>query len=682
MTLVANSNGVAEKSFPGEDAADRTVQVRPPGQGPFYNDAMVGMFFMAQQADEIMPWGSNIKQRDRALREFIPVESMFAAALGIVAARNAAFSWKLEGPPRKTAKMQKVLESANFGQGWANFVARLTVDLSTQDNGAFFEIIREKDSEDAEVIGIASMDALRCYPTGLPDTPVVYQDRLGQYHTMKWYQVVHILEMPAAYESPPGLQYCALTRIMRSCRIARDIDIYTQEKVGGRNARAVTLVKGVTPAQIDTAWQVAKIQNDAAGLMRYSQPILVGSVDPKADIGFETLELASLPDGFNAKESKEAYTALLAMGFMTDYQEFAPLPGGGLGTSNQSDILDKKSQAKGPGLFMKLVASAMNWSVLPADVEFAWDEQNADAEKLDADTKLVKAQVYVALVGIGVLSAEAARQMMYDDGWLPKEILDMMAQYDANANQTFEDTAPESPDDGGVPPPPGGTTPPVEATLNEGAQPEAQTAVKEETRDAHGRWNGSTGGSKTGGGGKGGGRDEGGFNSSGSGAASHYGKETAKWQKTLPKDLQDVASGKVGQRVAVNEELRKGLPDPAKMSGAASWERSYVAEQHAMIGKMDQLTGSHAYTLPHDVEVYRGVAGSVNLREGSVVKDKAYTYVTTNRRLAMDYTFGGGQVITTHLRAGTKVALGIPDQQEMILPRGARLRVDSIVSVR
>lgn len=478
MTLL---EGTAQKSFPLEDAVDKSVQKIPPGQGPFYNDAMSGLLFMAQQADDVMPWGVNVKGRDRMLREFIPQESMFASALGIVAARNAAFSWKLEGPPRKTSKMQRVIESANAGKGWAHFIASLTVDLSSQDNGAFFEIIRVEDSEEAEVVGIASMDAARCYPTGIPETPVVYQDRLGAYHWMKWYQVVQLMEMPSGYESPPGLQYCTLTRVLRAVRIIRDVDIYTSEKIGGRNARAVTLVKGVTPEEITKAWARAQFQNDAAGLLRFSQPVMVGSVSPTADIGFETLDLAGLPDGFIAKDEKEMYTVILAMGFMTDYQEFAPLPGGGLGTSAQSQVLDKKSQAKGPGLFMKLIATAMNWAVLPADVEFSWDEQNADADKAVADINQVKATTYKVYLDGGVLNPEAVRQLMYDDGELPKEILDMMAQYDANENQTFEDFAPEEADDGGVPPPPGGTTPPVEATLNEGAQPQAQaaTTVKE-----------------------------------------------------------------------------------------------------------------------------------------------------------------------------------------------------------
>ena len=69
--------------------------------------------------------------------------------------------------------------------------------------------------------------------------------------------------------------------------------------------------------------------------------------------------------------------AVLALAFLVDYQEFAPLPGGNLGTSAQSQVLHMKSRGKGPGLFMKLFAHFMNFGgVLPRSVTFEWDEQD------------------------------------------------------------------------------------------------------------------------------------------------------------------------------------------------------------------------------------------------------------------------------------------------------------------
>lgn len=484
-------DGIAEKAFDPQQAVVRSVQEMPDSQGGWQSQAAVGgIYFMAQANDSIPAWGVNPKGRDRYMREFIPQENLFLSSLGIVSARNASFSWKVEGPPRKTANIQKVLQQANFGAGWADFISKLCLDLYTQDYGAFFEIIRAADSDTAEVVGIATLDASRCYPTGIPETPVVYQDRKGQFHTLKWYQVCHILELPSAYELPAGLQYCALTRLLRSCQIALDTEIYTGEKVGGNNPRAITMVKGVTDKQIQDALVQHQLLSSTAGNLRYTPPLIVSSIQPTADLDFKVLELASLPDGFNRKDERQLYIGLIAMAFMSDYQEFAPLPGGGLGTSAQSEILDKKSQGKGSGLFMKVVANAINWKVVPNDVEFTWDEQNADAQKLNEDIQLVKAQRYDVYVKNNVLSAPAVRQMLYDDGDIPIEILDMMAQYDANPDQSFEDQPPGEPDDGGLTPEqaaaaatasqPAGN----ESTLAEGATAAAQTPTGTAQRDA------------------------------------------------------------------------------------------------------------------------------------------------------------------------------------------------------
>lgn len=384
------------------------------------------MFLTAHLGDEIEPWGRNVKHRDRQLRESITIEPLFNSALGTVCSRNATFSWKLDGPEEETSRLQEVLQNAEFGAGWAEFVLKLSIDLYTQDSGAFFEIIREKDTPDSKVVGIANLDAARCYPTGNPEEPVWYVDRLNQYHKMKWYQVVQILEVPAAYETMPGLQYCAYTRLLIQAQIMRDTEIYTKEKVGGRNPRAITLIQGVKAADVTAAVQSAAVLNDSMGRLRYSNPILVSSADPNATVDFKTLEVASLPDGFDADLNQKQYLTILALAFMTDYQEFAPLPGGGLGTGSQSEVLDKKSRGKGPGLFMKLVMQAINFRVLPKSVQFSWDEQDIQEDKVVAEVKEIRANYRKVMLESGQITIEVAWMMMLQDGDLTQEQYDLL----------------------------------------------------------------------------------------------------------------------------------------------------------------------------------------------------------------------------------------------------------------
>jgi len=397
---------------------------------------------VATAADEITQFGYNPKRRDQQLRIFYPKEYYFSSALGIVCARNAAFSWAVSGAPRTSSRVQEMLLGANKGKGWEDFIIKMSTDLYTQDHGSFAEIIREGDSEKSPVIGVNHLDAARCWHTGDPERPVIYLDRLGIYHLMKWYQVLVLAEMPIPVEGRYGLQLCALSRVLGAVQIMRNMTIYKEEKTGGRFNRAVHLVKGVKAQQIEDALALQRASADAKGLLRYVNPLIVDTVSPEADIGHDTIELASLPDGFNEKDTASLYIGVLAMGFLSDYQEFAPLPGGNLGTSSQSEILHLKSKGKGPGLFMKLLTHKLNFEVLPNNVEFAFDEQDIEADKALAEVRKLRAEKRQIQVAIGELTPEAARQEAYDDGDITEEIFQALGGVDLTPDKTIDDEAP------------------------------------------------------------------------------------------------------------------------------------------------------------------------------------------------------------------------------------------------
>jgi len=402
------------------------------------------ILWVAQLADEILPWGKSPKARDRQLRQFFPTENFLNSALGIVASRNAAFSWTLEGGQRTSKVYQDILENACFGGGWQEFIVKFSIDLLTQDSGAFVELIRQTDSETSPVVGINHLDAGHCWPTGNAETPVIYVDRLGKMHGLKTHQIVNLHEMPSPVEHPQfgplyKLQYCAVTRLLRAAQVLRNITIYKEEKTGGRFNRAIYLVKGITPKQIEDALAKQKFNADNMGLMRYLQPLLVGTVSPTADVGHDTIELATLPDGFDEEVTFKHYISAIAMAFLSDYQEFAPLPGGGLGTSAQSYILHLKSRGKGPALFQKLMSRLINEYVLPDNVEFHWDEQDVQAETEQAALEKTRAETRKLRIESGEITPEVARQIAKDEGDLAPEIFDALGGADLTPHVTLQD---------------------------------------------------------------------------------------------------------------------------------------------------------------------------------------------------------------------------------------------------
>src|SRR3990167_2808117 len=179
MTNMADDNGAK-----GKEAA-RSVIETPEASGTNLPSA-AGTFFwqVADLADEIAPWGTAPKLRDRQLRDFITKESIFASGLGGVCASNAGLRWTVDGAPRTAQAAKDILENADQGRGWESFTTKLSFDLYSQNHGAFIETVRSVDTPDSPVVALNHLDAEQCYHTGDPLRPVIYLDRRRRYHLL------------------------------------------------------------------------------------------------------------------------------------------------------------------------------------------------------------------------------------------------------------------------------------------------------------------------------------------------------------------------------------------------------------------------------------------------------------------------------------------------------------------
>ena len=392
-------------------------------EGAPYGDVIISL---AQAADGVTPWGTSPSLRDRQLREFWPTESILASALYSTVAKYTAFGWTLRGPRDLTLAVQQLFHGFEHGEGWVSLMTKVLIDLFTQDNGAFIEIVRTEDDASAPVVCLNHLDSGRCIRTGVHATPVRYFDYYGKPHLLKWYQIIPLAEMPSPIEQMRGMQYCAVTRLLRAAQILRDITIYKAEKVSGRFTGAVHLVSGVQGPTLEAAIQRNRSIGDAEGLTRYVTPVIVASLDPTAQVSTATLPLASLPDGFNEESAMKWYINQLALSFGADYQDYAPLPGGGLGSSEQSETLHKKSRGKGSRLFMSMIEQVFNFhGVLPQLVEFRFGDQDITEDTEQATLRKIRAEERAVRIGSGELTPEQARQIAVDVGDLDEAYLVM-----------------------------------------------------------------------------------------------------------------------------------------------------------------------------------------------------------------------------------------------------------------
>lgn len=397
--------------------------VLAPPTGPY--EARPGqqfVFWMATIADTITPWGTDVVARDKQLRSFFPQEPFLAGAVYTVCISNAAFKWRVVGPKATAGAVQEMLHHAQLGAGWQSFITRLSLDLATQDNGAFIEVIRQGDSPSAPVLGIQVLDAAQCIRTGVPDTPVIYLDAKGRQHLMKWYQVIALSEFPSTIESMFGVQYSAITRVLRAAQVLRDYSLYKGEKIGGRFTEAVHVIGGVAQKHIDDIINRQKESADNEGLVRYMMPVIVGSLDPQAEPRVVTLNLKSLPEGFDLDKELKWYIASLGLGLGRDYQDFAPLSSGNLGTAEQSTVLHMKARGKGPAHFMGTLEQAFNfYGVMPRTVTFEFEEQDSQEDKVEAEISKERFEAWKIGIDSGVLTPEVAQMMAFEAGEINEE---------------------------------------------------------------------------------------------------------------------------------------------------------------------------------------------------------------------------------------------------------------------
>lgn len=392
---------------------------------------------VATSADTIIPWGLSPRQRDLQLRAFWPTEHYFAGALFDIVSQYIAFGWSLSGPPRTLGITQEILNNVQMGRGWEALMTPYLIDYFTTDNGAFMEIVRTDDSPSAPVVSLNHLDSYRCLRTGKHEEPVIYVDLHGGYHRLKWYQVIADSEFPSPIEEARGIGYCALSRVLRAAQIMRDVSVVQQEKAAGRFTRQVHLVGGVQTQIIENAIKQKQSEADGMGYMRYIQPLIVASLDPTARVSLETIDLASIPMDFDPVKAMQVYLTVLAMSFGTDYQTFAPLPGGGLGSASQSKVLNMKSRGKGAALFMRKIERLFNFhGIVPRTITFTFGEQDVAQQMEQTEVRKARAEMREIRIRSGEITTEVARQMAVDDGDLDERYLLMMREENATDDVT------------------------------------------------------------------------------------------------------------------------------------------------------------------------------------------------------------------------------------------------------
>lgn len=434
MVALTNSNST------GNGRGVPTVVDRPTLYGPNGSVILLGI---ANVADELPPWGlPHLYQRDKLLREFWPQESMLAGAVGQVTGKYAGFGYTLEGPLRQIHYYQNMLQACEHGEGWIALNQKLALDYLVCDNGCFGEIIRQEPGGPTDVaVQLNHLDSTRCWRTGNWLKPVIYRDLANDYHELNYWEVFGLTELPSAVEEHKGIQVSAVSRVFAAAQEMRDIGTYNREKLSGLDPKALHLVAGIGQSSIEDAMKLARTDATNRGRTRYVPPVIANSIEPLARISHEVIEFASLPEGFDRDQFMRWYIDFLAICLGQDPQDFAPLPGGNLGTAQQSQVLAQKGRGKGSALWMKKMEVMLNRTggVIPRTVKFSYGQQDSAEDELRTMLQWRRAQMYKLYWEIGT-DPRVLRQMMRDNGDLRPEYLELIGETDITPETKIADS--------------------------------------------------------------------------------------------------------------------------------------------------------------------------------------------------------------------------------------------------
>lgn len=399
--------------LPGTTGGPLWFSVDPATFAPFTSGAKPGL----------PAWWSPL--RDLALRSTLHMEDMWASAIAKATTKQAALGFTVTDSDESDIRVERSQRTLLFFDGaWTIGLQRHLQDYLLTDNGAFIEVERVSRSPWSRVRSLWHLDSQWCRRTGNPQYPVVYTDARGEMHAMRYDQVIALADQPSPMRQAYGIGMCAASRAWMTILKLAAVQIYFREKITGNRALAIHFVNGISNDQLQDVADDAQEQQAKKGYVVYKGSIIVPLRAMTATPEVVTINLASIPDGFDVEqERKDAYlTYANAIG--VPVQDIQPLSGQGLGTGAQSVILAEEAEGYGLASWRKTMQHYLNTWVLPPSTQFSWTNLNdARERKQKAEADKMRIDALAAAVAAGALRPDQMTNIMADEDIIPKALV-------------------------------------------------------------------------------------------------------------------------------------------------------------------------------------------------------------------------------------------------------------------
>lgn len=384
------------------------------------------LFWLVTPGQIIAPWWS--KRRDVQLRSKWKDSDHLSGAYWNIATKLSSVPFHTEprdmsvkAHVRLAEVYQDILERwVQFGKGWQSLWSPAFVDLWSQDNGMFIEVIGEGPSNaqiKGPAIGLSTLDSYRCMRTSNPEFPVIYDDTDGKRYKYHHSRVIFISQLPSPATEMNGVGFCWLSRAINKTQELIDQSVYKQEKLGSRPHRGMLVGKGIDTSQIIEAVHMAEEGMDNQGLSRFAKMIVLGSLDPNFDI--ELKDFASLPDGFNEKTSTELAMNVIALtgGFPIRWLWPASTVG-----ATKADAFFQHVAGSGSGAawHLTMMRHQLEHKFLPPQLKIIFDFQDDEQDRMQAQIRDMRAMTRNTNLETGISNIRIERERALAAGDLTK----------------------------------------------------------------------------------------------------------------------------------------------------------------------------------------------------------------------------------------------------------------------
>lgn len=376
------------------------------------------------------------------------------AKLNVYTARKPTYTkWveAAEGIYRVNAveHFQDVLQAAEFGSGWGNFLSMVLLDYLTQDFGAVIEVIGpgEPDQElTGAVTGLAHLDSGRCYATGNPEYPILYLSlETNTLHKMHSTRVIRLVDMPDPDERLFGSGQCALSRIIAVVNREILIGRYIESSLDDKPRPGIIVASGMTEAQRNL-WTLSYNKEQSTDEQPvWGKTLWFYSVALDQKVEITPVSFSEPPEKFDFEKYVQIHVNAIALALGVDKQEVWELGNGALGSGAQSVILAQKAQGKAFGDIISSLERIFNTGVLPDKMTFTFKYRDSQADQTQAaiDSTLIQTATamhgMVNAAGKGIFSdLEVRRYLANQSEAFHKLLTNAAGQVQASDDDRFE----------------------------------------------------------------------------------------------------------------------------------------------------------------------------------------------------------------------------------------------------